>query len=145
VAFYGAALLRLSEGAEAGYGGGDDGEGAVDLFGGGEAGEGEAEAGAGFGGGEAHGERTCEGSVAPDWQAAPKLAAMPCMSRAMRRASASMPSKRRLVVLGERWVGGAVDVGVGDGGEQAGSRRSRRGELWRVRRVRRPSRCVICG
>ena len=41
--------------AEAGYGGGNEGEGAVDLFGGGEAGEGEADAGAGAGGGEAHG------------------------------------------------------------------------------------------
>ena len=46
--------------------------------------------------------RTWEGSVAPDWQAAPKLAAMPCMSSAMRSDSASTPWKRRLVVLGTR-------------------------------------------
>ena len=44
------------EGAQAGYGGGDDFEGTVDLFGGGEPGEAEAEAGAGFGGCEAHGQ-----------------------------------------------------------------------------------------
>ena len=51
----------LSDRAEAGYGGGDDGEGAVDLFGGGEAGEGEAQAGAGFCGAEAHGEQNVRG------------------------------------------------------------------------------------
>ena len=41
--------------AEAGYGGGNEGEGVVDLFLGGEAGEREADAGAGSGRGEAHG------------------------------------------------------------------------------------------
>jgi len=47
--------VRGGEFAQAGYGGGDDGEGVVYLLGGGEAREGEANAGAGAGRREAHG------------------------------------------------------------------------------------------
>ena len=58
--------------------------------------------------------------MAPDWQAAPKLAAMPCMSSAMRRASASTLAKRRLVVLGERWVVEPLMWVLGMAAEEAG-------------------------
>ena len=45
---------------------------------------------------------TCEGSTAPDEQAAPVEQARPFRSRAMIRASPSMPGKVMLVVLGVR-------------------------------------------
>ena len=37
--------------------------------------------------------RTCDGSVAPDWQALPAETERPFRSSAMRRESASSPSK----------------------------------------------------
>src|SRR5216684_6016617 len=45
---------------------------------------------------------TCEGSTAPEEQAAPVEQARPLRSRAMRRASPSTPGKIRFVVLGAR-------------------------------------------
>jgi hypothetical protein len=46
--------------------------------------------------------RTCEGSTAPEEQAAPVEQAKPLRSRAMRSASPSTPGKTRLAVLGVR-------------------------------------------
>src|SRR5713226_6827734 len=46
--------------------------------------------------------RTCDGSTAPEEQAAPVEHARPFKSRAMRRASPSTPGKTRFVVFGVR-------------------------------------------
>ena len=49
---------------------------------------------------------TCEGSVAPDWQADPPEIASPFKSSAMTRASASTSSNQRLLVLATRGAAG---------------------------------------
>ena len=56
--------------------------------------------------------RTCDGSSAPDWHAEPALTARPWRSSAIMRSSATTPSKKRLVVLGERGSCSAVDAAV---------------------------------
>ncbi len=82
--------------------GGDDFERGVDIGFGGVAAEAEADAGARLGGGSPMAVRTCEGSTAPEEQAAPVEQARPLKSRAMMRASPSMPANVMLEVFGVR-------------------------------------------
>ena len=119
------ALLRdgrrklLSEGAEAGYGGGDEGEGSVDLVGGGEAGEGEAEAGAGMGGGEAHGEEDVGGlggaGLAGGTEAGGDALHVKCDEEGFGVDSV----EAEVGGVGRAVSGGAVDVGSGNGDDEA--------------------------
>ncbi len=55
---------------------------------------------------------TCEGSTAPDEQAAPVEQARPFRSSAMTKASPSMPGKVMFVVLGVRRRSSSVDAGI---------------------------------
>ena len=110
----------LSQGAEAGYGGGDEGEGAIDLCGGGEAGEGEAKAGASFGGGEAHGEQDVRGLGGSGLAGGSEAGGDTLHVERDEEGFGVDAVEAKVSGVGGAVLGGSVDVGIGDGSEQAG-------------------------
>lgn len=109
----------LSEGAEAGYGGGDEGEGSVDLVGSGEAGEGEAEAGVGFGGGEAHGEEDVGGLGSSGLAGGAEAGGDALHVEGDEEGFGIHCVEAEVGGVGRAVLGGTVDVSSGNGGEEA--------------------------
>jgi hypothetical protein len=110
----------LNQGAEAGYGGGDEGESAVDLCGGGEAGEGEAKARASFGGGEAHGEQDVRGLGGAGLAGGSEAGGDTLHVERDEEGFGVDAVEAEVGGVGGAVFGGPVDAGIGDGGEDAG-------------------------
>ncbi len=103
-----------------GYRGGDDLEGAVDLLVGGEAGEREAQAGAGFGWGEAHGNQDVRGLGGAGLAGRAEAGGDALEIERDEQGLSIDAVEADIGGVGGAVGGGAVDVGVGDGGEEAG-------------------------